>query len=237
VNEQTRGDQSSDDSLALDSAVWASLTGAHERLATRRGQAARYPIDVSPFAALAPNADAEAWVDLAALFGPGSVVVLVGVGLSPPTDWEVLRQIDAVQMTGPNVWGEVDPDIVRLSSDDVPEMLDLVDRTKPGPFLSRTIELGNYVGIRRDGALIAMAGERLHPPGWTEISAVCTDDRYRGQGFGSRLMTAVGAGIVARDEKSLLHAAADNTNAIRLYEHLGFTLRRHIPIEVLRIAS
>jgi ribosomal protein S18 acetylase RimI-like enzyme len=239
VNEQTYRDslEGPDDSFALDNVVWASLNGPHSRLATALGQAVRYPGEVSPFVALAPNADEGVWGDLTSLFGAGGLVVLVGVELRPPAKWEVLNKIDAVQMTSTNFHGESDPDIVRLSSADVPEMLELVERTKPGPFLPRTIELGSYFGIRRDGVLIAMAGERLHPPGWTEISAVCTDVEYRGQGLASQLMKTVGAGIVARGERPLLHAAGDNTNAIRLYEDLGFSLRRHLSLEVLRISE
>jgi ribosomal protein S18 acetylase RimI-like enzyme len=237
VNEQTQGEQGSEDSFVLDNVVWESLSGPHARFATTQGYAARYPEDVAPFVALAPNADESAWGDLSTLFGPGGVVVLMGVELRPPATWEMMHAIDCVQMTSTHFHGESDPDVVRLGSRDVPEMLELVERTKPGPFLPRTIELGNYFGIRRDGVLIAMAGERLHPPGWTEISAVCTDSEYRGQGLGSRLMMAVGAGIVARGEEPLLHAASDNTNAIRLYEDLGFSLRRHLRIEVLRISD
>jgi predicted GNAT family acetyltransferase len=72
-----------------------------------------------------------------------------------------------------------------------------------------------------------MAGERLHPPGWTEISAVCTDPAHHGQGLASRLVKAVAHGIEARAEQVFLHAAAaTNTGAIRPYEELGFTLRR-----------
>ncbi len=98
-------------------------------------------------------------------------------------------------------------------------------RAQPGPFLPRTIELGRYVGIRRERKLIAMAGERLQPPGWTEISAVCTDARYCGQGFATRLVRDVAAGIRARGATAFLHTAAANTGAIRLYQSLGFTLR------------
>jgi predicted GNAT family acetyltransferase len=116
-------------------------------------------------------------------------------------------------------------------------MLDLVARTEPGPFRKRTIELGTYLGIRRDGRLIAMAGERLHPPGWTEISAVCTDPGYRGHGLATRLVRAVAAGIRARGETPFLHAAADNTYAIRMYERLGFTLRRTTTFRAVRIPA
>jgi GNAT superfamily N-acetyltransferase len=224
------------DNSVLDNIAWASLTGPHARFASVLGQAARYPRDVTTFVALEPGADVRAWDDLASLFGPGETVALLGAELRPPATWEVIRTIDCVQMTGTDIGGEPDPEIVRLRSSDVPEMLALVERTKPGPFLTRTIELGNYFGIRREGVLIAMAGERLHPPGWTEISAVCTDEGYRGQGLGGRLMKAVGAEIAARGERPLLHAAGVNTNAIRLYEDLGFSVRRRIDVEIFRIA-
>jgi predicted GNAT family acetyltransferase len=114
-------------------------------------------------------------------------------------------------------------------------MLDLVERTKPGPFQPRTIELGAYLGIRRGGALVAMAGERLHPPGWTEISAFCTDPLYRGQGMATRLVRALAAGIRARNETPFLHAAATNTSAIRLYESLGFELRQRTEFVAVRV--
>ena len=128
-----------------------------------------------------------------------------------------------------------DEEAVPLGPADVPEMLALVERTRPGPFLSGGIRLGPYLGIRRGGALVAMAGERLHPPGWTEISAVCTDAEVRGQGLASRLVLALAAGIRARGEQPLLHAAEDNTNAIRLYESLGFRLHRTVMFSAARV--
>jgi predicted GNAT family acetyltransferase len=94
--------------------------------------------------------------------------------------------------------------------------------------------MGTYLGIRRGGRLVAMAGERLHPQGWTEISAVCTDAEHRGQGLASRLVRAVAAGIHARGDRALLHAAATNTGAISVYLGLGFELRRHTSFRLLR---
>jgi ribosomal protein S18 acetylase RimI-like enzyme len=233
VSEETR--VGSNDDVVLDNVMWESLNGPHAGFATVRNHAVRYPADVAPFVAIAPDSDERVWGDLAALFGPGGVVVLLGVELPPPSTWDVLNKVDAVQMTSASFHGELDPAVIQLSSTDVPEMLALVERTKPGPFLARTIELGGYLGIRREGELVAMAGERLHPPGWTEISAVCTDSQYRGQGLGSRLMRSVGAQIITRGERPFLHAASTNTNAIQLYESLGFSLRRHVTIQVLRV--
>lgn len=210
----------------LDHPAWASLTGAHVQLAQRHGRAARYHPDVAGFVALSDPTDPQAWADLAVLVGPGVTVALSGVTDPPPSGWLVGESLPGVQMVDVSVDKRPDPEAVRQTREDVPEMLDLVERTRPGPFRPRTIELGTYLGIRRGGRLVAMAGERLHPPGWTEISAVCTDPEFRGQGLATRLVSAVGAGIAARGERALLHAWAGNTGAIALYTSLGFRLRR-----------
>jgi ribosomal protein S18 acetylase RimI-like enzyme len=223
-------------SAALDNPVWAALTGPHRSVAIRRGRAARYAADVSPFVALDNDPDDHAWRDLAALLGPGEVGVFMDLQTTPPVDWDAGPPNDGVQLvadtfdTSPEVPAEFAP----LTEVDVPDMLDLVSRTKPGPFLPRTIELGRYLGIRRGGALVAMAGERLHLQGWTEISAVCTDPSVRGQGLATALVRAVGAGIRARGETPLMHAAASNTTAIALYLELGFRLRRNTSFRAVR---
>jgi ribosomal protein S18 acetylase RimI-like enzyme len=219
----------------LDSPAWSALNGEHKRFAETYGRAARYDPDIAPFHALPPSPDASTWADLAELAGSGHELVLNGPVLTPPDGWEVVHHLDGVQLVGSDVPGEPDAEAVKLGLEDVPEVLDLVARTEPGPFRKNTIELGTYLGIRRNGTLIAMAGERMHPPGWTEISAVCTDPAYRGQGLAARLIRAVAAGIQARGETPFLHAAASNTNAVRLYESLGFTFRRQTAFRLLRV--
>jgi ribosomal protein S18 acetylase RimI-like enzyme len=218
----------------LDNPVLRSLTGAHASLALVRGRAARYPADVSPFCALPDEPDAADWADAARLVGPGGAVAFPALRAAPPPDWEVLWLGEGVQLVADRLDAKPDEEAVPLGPADVPDMLRLTELTKPGPFLRRTIELGGYLGIRREGKLIAMAGERLRPPGWTEISAVCTDPAWRGHGLASRLTRAVAAGIAARGDTPFLHAIADNTQAIRLYEQLGFTRRRDITFPLLR---
>ena len=219
----------------LDNPALASLRGAHAHLAQRRGRALRYLPDVSPFVGVPDNPDPPTWRDLAELLGSGTVAPVPGLLAQPPPGWQVVTKIDGVQLVDAGVAAVADHEAVRLGARDVPEMLALVERTRPGPFLPRTVEMGTYLGIRRGGALIAMAGERLRPPGWTEISAVCTDPAFRGHGLATRLVHAVAAGIRARDETPFMHAAASNVAAIRLYESLGFRLRRTVSFMGLRV--
>jgi GNAT superfamily N-acetyltransferase len=225
------------DFSVLDNPVRSSLGGPHARFAERHGQVLRYQRDVAPFMALPDGPDEAAWRDLADFAGPGAEVVLTAGAVVPPADWEVVAEFPAVQMVDDGVEGVEYPEAVRLGPDDVPEMLDLVARTQPGPFLQRTVELGTYLGVRRAGALVAMAGERLHPPGFTEVSAVCTDPDHRGQGYAARLVQAVVAGIKERGDIPFLHATATNTNAIRLYEALGFRIHRRPVFKVTRVGS
>lgn len=210
----------------LDNPALASLTGPHAHFAERRGRVLRYPVDVSPWLALPDEPDPRDWADAAALAGPGAEIPLAGYCGEVPDAWEITFRVDGVQFVDDGLAAAPDAEAVRLGPADVPEMLDLVARTRPGPFLPRTVELGTYLGIRRGGALVAMAGERLHPPGWTEISAVCTDPAFRGGGLATRLVLAVAHGIRERGETPFLHTGARNTGAIRLYESLGFRLRR-----------
>ena len=219
----------------LDNAIWGSLSGPHRHLAQRHGRAVRYHPDVAPFVALADAGDPVAWRDAAALVGPGETFALSGSGISPPAGWESSHLGIGVQMIDVDVVKQPDPEAIRLGPADVPEILDLIARTQPGPFRTRTIELGTYLGIRRGGALVAMAGERLHPPGWTEISAVCTDPDYRGQGLATRLVSAVGAVIADRGDRVLLHALSTNLTAITLYQSLGFRLRRFTEFQTVTV--
>ncbi|MEW2402415.1 GNAT family N-acetyltransferase [Streptomyces sp. NPDC046862] len=224
-------------SHVLDNPALAALTGPHAHFAERRGRVLRYPVDVSPWLALPDEPDAGDWADVAALAGPGAEVELPGFRGTLPDGWDVTFSLDGVQLVDDNVDTAPDPEAVRLGPADVPDMLDLVARTRPGPFLPRTVELGTYLGIRRGGALVAMAGERMHPPGWTEISAVCTDPDFRGEGLATRLIRAVAHGIRERGETPFLHTGAGNTGAIRLYESLGFRLRRTTTFRAVRVPA
>lgn len=222
---------------ALVNPVPAALAGPLRAFGDRRGRAARFDPDVCPFAGLPLDPDEQDWHDLAALAGPGQTLVLTGPGIAAPQDWESVRPLVGVQMDGSAVAAVADPDAVELGESDREQMAGLVERTVPGPWGPRTRELGSYLGIRHGTELVAMAGERMRVPGWTEISAVCTDPSVRGRGYAERLIRAVAAGIVARGDRPLLHAAAANENALRLYRRMGFVLSRPMHFDLIRTPS
>ena len=221
------------DETLLDNPVYAALCGPHARLAQVRGRARRYPVDVAPFLALPSPPTAEDWRDAAGLLEPGGYAAVLSSGAELPDGWQVVHAFEAAQMVGERVTGVDCPQATPLGVADVPEMLELVTETEPGPFLTRTIELGDYLGIRCDGALVAMAGERLHLDGWTEISAVCTKPDYRGRGLASRLVGALIARIELRSQRAFLHVLSNNTGAIRLYEELGFRVRQTATLTIV----
>lgn len=218
----------------LDDPIRGSLRGAHSRFARTVGNTSRFHPDVSPFLSHPPVIEDSDFDDIVELFGPGQIVSLSGVGHRLPSHWHVVDRFELVQLVGYRLDTRPHPDAVVLGASDVPEMLELVDRTKPGPFLSRTHELGTYLGIRESGRLAAMAGERMRPAGWTEISAVCTDPAYRGRGLATELVRAVGHGIRERGETPFLHASASNESAIRLYLSIGFELRQRSLLTLVR---
>jgi ribosomal protein S18 acetylase RimI-like enzyme len=222
----------------LDNPVWHALTGPHETVADRRFGAARYLPDVAVFSAVPDEPTASSWDDLRDLVGPGGLAVLFERPANTPATWEELFRIPALQMMGDDVTPAVATDSVLLGGGDVDEMLALVRRTEPGPFERRTIELGDYIGVRDDGgALIAMAGMRMAPPGHREISAVCTDERARGRGLASMLVRDLVGRIRDWGDVPILHVSESNTGAIRVYEELGFTVRRSTGIVGLRPAG
>jgi len=207
----------------LDRAVWNALTSRQAPLAIRRGGVTRFDPDYALFAAAGPDATASDWVALAR--ETGRVALFEADAVVPQGLVEVDR-IDCLQMTATAMSaGGREVAFEALTDADGPEMLALASLTQPGPFFSRTHLLGPFIGIRHEGALVAMAGERLSLDGFSEVSGVCTHPDHRGHGYAGALMRAVGRRILDRGDTVFLHARIGHAATIAFYETLGFQPR------------
>ena len=180
--------------------------------------------------------DIEAFDSLADLVEPGGAVALIGSSPALPAGWRLVTEFSMVQMVCERpVTLPIDYEsaIVPLTNSDVPAMLQLVELAQPGPFLPRTIELGPYLSIRDGARLAAMAGVRLRPPGYREISAVCTHPAFRRRGYSRLLVSVLAHKIQSAGEVPFLHVATEKSGAIALYESLGFVRRSEPRLVVL----
>ena len=221
----------------LDRPAWSALKGRQASFALGDARAARFAPAFGLFAAAADDSD-EAQAALAALAAAHGPVATVEAepqplppGLAAIPQRPVLQMVvERLSLTAP------DFEVTQLTDADGSEMLALATLTEPGPFFARTHELGDFVGVRHAGRLVAMAGERMTPDGFTEVSGVCTHPDYRGKGYAAGLMGLIAQGILARGDTPFLHVFAHNTGAVRLYEALGYAVRTEIAFTVLRAA-
>ena len=212
----------------LDRVVWNAFTSRQASLALRDGDALRVSPEIGLFVATADHAPRT----LAALSRlihahPGEVGVVERFDPPPIPGTQVTRRAILNQMVAETLAAPrpVDFEILPLTDADAPHMLALATLTVPGPFFTRTHQLGDFVGVKVDGRLVAMAGERLRPEGFTEVSAVCAHPDHRGKGYAAKLMLHVAHKIVGRGETPFLHSYDHNAGAIALYEALGFRFR------------
>jgi ribosomal protein S18 acetylase RimI-like enzyme len=215
----------------LDNIIWQALTTRQTRFAESFGEARRFMPEVTLLGAFREPTPAG-YESLGELLGGREAIgVFLEKPYQPRAGWEFVAGAPLLQMVCGNGNApsasrvESDPEPVELGNADSPEMIELTALTKPGPFGKRTHELGTYLGIRREGKLVAMAGERMKVPGWTEVSAVCTHPEHTGHGYARILMMEVMQRIRSCGETPFLHVREDNLRAIELYERLGFRRR------------
>lgn len=218
----------------LDRPVWSALNGAWADLTLTSGGARRLAHAFGLFAA-APDQGAASLADLGALVRAHGEVGLMERQAWPAAPGTTARTVLCRQMIAETPPLAVDPqfEILPLTEADAPQMLELASLTRPGPFFSRTHELGGFVGVKAQGRLVAMAGERMQAEGFSEISGVCTHPGHRGHGYAAALMSRVAGRIAERGQTPFLHTAADNAGAIALYERLGFTDRGEMILTLL----
>jgi ribosomal protein S18 acetylase RimI-like enzyme len=213
----------------LDNPAWTALTaGPHAALALGSGRARHYPRETTPFSAVA-EPSAEAYADLARDLPPGCEARLFRLSAeeSLPAGWEALSVRPILQMVcdDPALLPRTPEEGVPLGPADADDMLALAEAAKPGPFGRDTIALGRYLGARRAGRLVAMAGERFRLPGFTELSGIGTAPEARGQGLATALTVGLARAVFARGEIPFLHVFPENRSAVGVYERLGFRQR------------
>ena len=218
----------------LDRAVWNALNSRQASLAIREGGVVRFDSAYAAFAAAGPDADPSDWVALAR--ATGRLALFEADAIVPDGLVEVDR-IDCLQMTATQIQaGGREMAFEALTDADGAEMLALATLTQPGPFFSKTHLLGPFIGIRREGRLVAMAGERMSLDGFSEISGVCTHPDHRGQGYAGAMMRAVGQRILDRGDTVFLHARIGHAATIAFYETLGFRPRATPSFVVMDVA-
>lgn len=218
--------------VALDRPCWSALTGPQAALAVHHGGALRIDPGYGPFAAAAPGHEA----DLAGLLRDAAdeIWLIEPTTVPAPAGTAVRRTARLLQMVAEGAVVAGDEDIALLDEADGDAMTGLALATKPGPWGPLTRRYGPFYGVRRAGALVAMAGERMRPEAaMIEVSGVCTDPAHRGQGLAARLIRRVMAGHRARGAASFLHSYADNAGAIALYRSLGFVPRAELVVTVI----
>jgi ribosomal protein S18 acetylase RimI-like enzyme len=221
------------DSHILDNVAWNSLTTTHRHLGKIGKIAAVYNPQISVIGGLKKNT-LEAYAELGTLSTPGVPVAVIGFKIPEElTGWRTLQVAETYQMVynEPIDYDEVE--YVELTKKDVPEMMKLVEITKPGPFSPGTIKMGRYIGIRKNSELVAMGGERMKPEGYVEISGICTHPEYHGKGYGTAISGILTNAILEEGNTPFLHVFIQNQPAIKLYEKLGYATRKVIPVSAI----
>ena len=223
---------------ALDRPIWHALTSEQAHFSIVHGPARRFHPDIGPLAASA-DASPESLAALARLVARTGVVATLQRDADPiPPGTVVVRRSPAVQMVfaQPPATGS-DPRVVPLGPEHNAEMVALAHLTEPGPFATRTRELGQFWGVFEGGRLAAMAGQRTRFAGYAEVSGVCTHPEFRGRGLAGILTHHSAETVLAEGRTPFLQAYADNTAALDVYRRIGFTERARIWITILAPAG
>ena len=218
----------------LDNPIWNSLVTSHSQFSTGGDLAKRYPAEIGPFIGM-PEISPASFAELGKLIQPGELWYLVGLEEPFPTDLTIEHHEPITQMVAaqrPTV-KDIGRKVKVLSEADIGDMLELIELTFPGYFRPQTYRLGTYLGIRDNGKLVAMAGERMAMTGFREVSAVCTHPDHRGHGYANHLMARLVNKMLDEGITPFLHVDIDNAKAKRVYEKLGFVERRDMPLKAV----
>ena len=219
----------------LDNPIWNGLITGNQRLSLGNEQARYLPKDIGAFAGLREYS-ASAFGSLHEMSPLGAPTVLfTATEVAIPKDWKVVAQKNLLQLVchSPAPLAVDSTGVVVLRDKDIPAMLALTSQTNPGPFLTRTREFGAYYGIFEADELVAMAGERLQPTPYVELSAVCTHPAHLGKGHAAKVLRHLLHHILATARTPFLHVLPENTRARAVYKRLGFQTRKQLQLYVL----
>jgi ribosomal protein S18 acetylase RimI-like enzyme len=218
----------------LDNPAWHALISGNSNLAYGTDRVKFFDKDVAPFVGFNENS-AESFDELYHLIiHDGLVMFISSKPVTIPGKWKMLRHIPCLQMVYDGSIAQVDDHLTTLTNDHIPQMMELTQLTKPGPFLSRTIEFGHYQGMFENKKLVAMAGQRMAPLPYVEVSAVCTHPDHLSKGFAKRLLLSQVNQIIKQGNIPFLHVRDDNYRAINVYKNLGFSTRTDMHFYMLR---
>ncbi|MGF9691875.1 GNAT family N-acetyltransferase [Rhizobium sp. 0TCS1.26] len=222
----------------LDRPAWNALASVHASLAEGSSLARRYPPSIVPFAAAADDTP-ESLEALAALAsGPDVLALVEARPITVPAQLETVLEASLVQMIAKDPFERLDDARIELlGEDDAEDMLALATLTKPGPFTLRAQQLGKFWGIRMQGRLVAMAGQRMRQPGFAELSGLCTHPDFQGGGLGKTMLRFVAGEISASGDTVYLHSYSSNVGAVSLYRAMGFSVRSDMNFRLVRRAD
>ena len=200
---------------------WLTLNSQHSIYADKQGYACVYKDGYGQYGALSEYSK-QAYKDLASIVKPERIVLILGSG--EPVEYPEWKQLTTFLGYGMILESPIrapELDYVQLSVSDAAKMVEL-GKTSGLSVQPRSIELGNFYGIKKNGDLVAMAGEGMKIDGYTEVADVRTHPDFRKRGYGGGLTQVVCQLIQEKGDTPCLRVRAENTGAIRLYEKLGF---------------
>ncbi|HKV57969.1 MAG TPA: GNAT family N-acetyltransferase [Ktedonobacteraceae bacterium] len=115
--------------------------------------------------------------------------------------------------------------VVSLSGADLDELQALYRVSYPdNSFDPRMLETGHFYGIRRDNALVSVAGVHVYSPHYKVgvVGNVTTHPAYRGKGLGTAVCAKLCQELLRTVKYIGLNVKSDNATAIASYKRLGF---------------
>lgn len=213
----------------LDNPVWHSLNETHGEFAIAYDDLKCYNPEFCPFGGYEKNNNISKQLEEYSNLIDDFFIV----GEKPVFSEKLIlkKELICLQMVIKNkIDFDIRESIIQLNGSYEQELFELVSLVQPGYFKRKTVQLGSYYGIFKDGALIAATGERMKMNNFTEVSAIVTHPDHTGKGYAKQLISHAVNRIFDENRIPYLHVAETNSGAINLYDKMGFRVRRKISL-------